>query len=101
MPVKPAVSATGDPNLEVLRWKRKDRSLLFVVQNPVLTRGSAGAIDGSKRAYDVKRGETTVTLRFGKAVRELRDERTGKAHGSGTKFTLPFVRDEAVFVSYR
>ncbi|MHC4956805.1 MAG: beta-galactosidase trimerization domain-containing protein [Planctomycetota bacterium] len=101
LPVKPAVTATGDSHLELLRWQRKDRKLLFVVQSPVLTRGAAGAIDGSKKSYDVRRGETKIVLRFKRMARELRDERTGKGYGSGTRFTLPFVRDQAVFVSYR
>jgi len=81
---------TGDDRLEVTSWKKDGRTLLFVVQNPVLR------LDGSHR---VQHGETKLDLRFEKPVREVVDERTGEKLGDGDRFRVVFKRTEAVFLS--
>jgi hypothetical protein len=81
---------TGDDRLEVTSWTKGGRTLLFVVQNPVLR------VDGSHR---VQRGETKLDLRFQKTVRDVVDERTGKRLGDGDRFRVVFKRTEAVLLS--
>ena len=89
---RPAVRATGDRNLEVTRFRRGDRTLLFVVKNPVLR------ADGSRK---IERGEADIRLEFDAPVRDLVDERTRRKHGDGRLFRFELDRTEAVFVSYR
>jgi hypothetical protein len=66
------VTVSGDDRLEVTSWTKGGRTLLFVIQNPVLR------LDGSHR---VQQGEAKVELRFVKPVRDVVDERTGVGRG--------------------
>jgi len=89
--VTPAVTATGDHNLEVTRWRKGDRIYVFVVQNP--------SVD-TKGDPVVEQGRAKVELRFRDPVAGLKDERTGKALGDGDRFALDFDRCEALLLSY-
>jgi hypothetical protein len=86
----PWVTVTGDDRLEVTSWTKGGRTLLFVLQNPVLR------LDGSHR---VQHGETKLELRFREPVRKVVDERTGEKLGDGDRFRVVFKRAEAVFLS--
>jgi len=86
----PWVTVTRDDHLEVTSWTKGGRTLLFVVQNPILR------LDGSHR---VQQGETRLELRFQKPVRDVVDERTGEKLGDGACFRIVFKRTEAVFLS--
>jgi len=89
---EPPVRAAGDPRLEVTRWRKDGRTYLLVVQNAVRR------ADGT---FFVRTGETTIELDFGRRVKDLRDERTGEELGERSFLRHPFVRTEAVFLSYR
>lgn len=88
---RPAVAVSGDAHLEVCRWRRGDRMLLFVVQNPVLT-------PDNRRL--VRAGRVQLEIDFGKQVRDVVDERTGRRLGDRTRVAIGFDRREAVFLSY-
>jgi len=90
-PTKPLVTVEGDRLVEVTMWTKDDRTLLFVVQNPVLH------LDGKR---SVQRGKVPIELRFAREVEDLRNERTGEALGKGDRFEVDFVRTEAVFCSF-
>ena len=87
----PAVRVTGDEHVEVIRWKKGKRTLLFVVQNPVLRADGSRAVLG---------GKTRLKLHFRFPVKDVVNERTGERLGDGEFFRVPFARAEAVFLSY-
>jgi hypothetical protein len=48
----------------------------------------------------LKSDKIAITLAFGKPVRDLRDERTGQALGSGSQFKFDWKMNGAVVVSF-
>ena len=84
------VRVTGDPHLEVTYWTKGDRTLLFVVQNPVLR------ADGTRR---VEHGKVELEIRFRQPVKDVVNERTGKKLGAGDVFRVEYDRAEAVLLS--
>lgn len=80
------------PMCERLFWQRAGRTYLFLVRNPVrMARvDGAGSVDGLAES-----GPIPIELEFRSPVRDLRNERTGKALGSGRRFADQWVPYEA------
>lgn len=84
-------------NLEVTYWTKDNRTLVFVLQNAVVT-GSALGGGGAEGLLDQK---TTINVRFREAVQDVVDERAGRNLGDGRRFTFDFNSVEAVLFSFR
>lgn len=97
------VTSGGEPlhGHEVTYWRRLDgRIVLFVVQNPEL----CGTSTGGGGSVGLVTGKVEVTVRFGRNVREVRDERRdvaleGQGEG-GREFSLEYERGEALVLSF-
>jgi hypothetical protein len=76
--------------------QRNGRTLLFLCLNPEIT----GSETGGGNAAGLRTGSVDVTLKFAQPVRGLRDERKDRALGDGERFTVPWVRNEAVVLSF-
>jgi hypothetical protein len=99
--VEPWVTVTGPDgqrptNIEVTYWRQGDRTLVFVIQNEMVT-GSALGGDGSEGVVDQK---TPIQLGFAGTVHDVVDERTGRKLGDGKRFAFDFNKAEAVMLSF-
>ena len=81
---------------EITYWNKGDRTIMFVCYKPEITAGSLGG----GNSVGLKSDLVPVTLAFSKSVKDLRDERTGKALGSGSTFKFDWKMNEAVVVSF-
>lgn len=72
------------------------RTVLFVCANPE----TVGTELGGGNASHLKTGSVNITLKFAQPIRQVRDERSGKALGSGTQFALVWPRNEALVLSF-
>lgn len=81
---------------EITYWQKGDRTLLFLIMNPEVTGSSAGG--GNSQGLKTKK--ITVTLEFQKTVNQVRNERSGKALGDGKTFTVDWITNEAVVLSF-
>jgi hypothetical protein len=82
---------------EITYWRLPGgRRLLFLCANPE----TAGTELGGGNAVGLKTGPLDVTLKFADAVRNVRDERTGRSLGSGDRFPVRWRRNEAVVLSF-
>jgi hypothetical protein len=82
---------------EIVYWKlRNGRTVLFVVMNPEVYATS----EGGGNSVGLKTDMAPVTLSFPAAVKDARDERTGKALGSGSEFPFNWKMNEALVVSF-
>lgn len=100
--VKPWVSVTDEDgrrprNVEATYWSRGDRTLLFVIQNAVVT-GSAFGGGGAEGLISQK---TKINVEFPATVQDVVNERTGQRLGDGERFTFDFNTVEAVMFSFR
>lgn len=82
---------------EITYWKKNDRLLLFLVMNPEVTGNSAGG--GNSR--NLKTQKLDVTLEFNGKASQLRNERTGQTLGDGKNFTVNWITNEAVVLSFK
>ena len=89
--VRPHVVVSGERYIEVTRFRKGERELLFAIQNPILR------ADGSRV---VMAGAAHVTVWFRSPVKDVVNERTGEKLGSGKLFRVDFARAEALFLSY-
>ncbi len=81
---------------EITYFRKPDgRVLLYVSLNPEVT----GSELGGGNSAGLKSGAREITLVFGGPVSDVRDERSGKSLGGGTRFKLTWVRNEAVVLS--
>ena len=71
-------------------------TLLFLCLNPE----TIGSELGGGSAVGLKTGRRNITLKFAAAVRSVRDERTGKILGDGTRFPLVWRQNEAIVLSF-
>ncbi len=99
--VKPWVTALDETgqrprNLEITYWKKDDRTLLFVLQNAVVT----GNELGGGGADGLAEKKTRIKLWFRKEMSDVIDERTGRSLGNGRHFALDFNSVEALFLSF-
>ena len=99
--VTPRLSVTRDgqplPEAETLLWKNGEKITLCVLKN--INRGAK--IDGFGDAGNVAEGgKSKIKLNFATAVKELKNERTGKTLGSGKEFEDEFTPWEANVYTY-
>jgi len=100
--VEPWVTAMGEGgrrprNLEITYWSKGDRTLVFVLQNAIVT-GSAVGGGGVEGLIDQK---TKINIVFREDVHDVADERAGKSLGNGRRFTFDFNCVKAVFLSFQ
>jgi hypothetical protein len=100
--VKPWVAVTDQGghrprNVEVTYWSKGDRTLLFVIQNAVVT----GSAFGGGGAEGLVSGKTKIHVAFPGTVEDVIDERTGQRLGDGGRFAFDFNTVEAALFSFR
>ena len=76
--------------------KANGRKVLFVISNPEIT----GSELGGGNASHLKTGIATVTLKFAKPIRNVRDERQAKALEDGERFKFNWAQNEAIVLSF-
>ncbi len=82
---------------EITYFNKPDgRIVLFVCMNPEVI----GSETGGGSAAHLKIGVADITLKFAKPVRNVREERKGIALGTGDRFKLAWVRNEAIVLSF-
>ena len=82
---------------EFTTFRRPDgRKVLFVCSNPE----TVGTEAGGGNAAHLKTGAIPITLKFAVQVHNVRDERQGKDLGSGDRFLLSWIRNEALVLSF-
>jgi len=93
------IEGAGDAEFryEITYWKKEGRVLLFVTQNPEISVDSAGG--GNSR--DLKTAGLDITLKFGKSVSDIKDERTGKSIPAGNSIKMSWKQNEAVVLSFK
>ena len=55
---------------------------------------------GGGNSIGLRSDTVRITLKFRDVVKNVRDERTGKALGDGREFAFEWKRNEAIVVSY-
>ncbi len=100
--VQPRVTVAGPDgrrpaNLEVTYWTKKDRTLVFVLQNATVT----GSAVGGGGAEGLVNQRTKIAVEFPAEVEDVVDERGGRRLGSGRSFPLEYNSVEAIFLSFR
>ncbi len=81
---------------EITYWAKNGRTIVLVVMNPELSVSSTGG----GNAVGLKSGVAPVVLHFAKAVRDARNERSGKALQDGAEFHFDWPRSEAIVLSF-
>lgn len=81
---------------EITYWTKGDRTIMFLCYKPEITAGSMGG----GNSVGLKSGRVPVKVAFTQAVSDVRDERAGKALGSGKEFPLDWTMNEAVVLSF-
>jgi len=80
----------------VTYWRQGGRTIVFVCFNPEVV----GSMLGGGNAAGLKTDTVPVTVKFAKAVRNVRDERAGKKLPDGSEFKFDWVMNEAVVLSF-
>jgi hypothetical protein len=94
--VMPRLSIS-EPETESIFWKNPDRMTLCILKN----QDRKASIDGFGSAQGtLGDGRIKLKLTFAKAVRDLKNERTGKALGDGRDFEDDLTPWEANVYSY-
>lgn len=86
----------GMAPLEAVAWEKGDRTLVLILQNPLLGK-TAG---GTWGAPGLAARPVTVEVDLAGAVSGVVDERSGRALGGDRRFRLTFPADEAAFLSF-
>ena len=81
---------------EITYWKKDGRTIVALVFNPEIAVSSVGG----GNSVGLKSETIPVTLKFAGAVRDARDERTGKALGEGAEFKFDWTMNQAVVMSF-
>ena len=81
---------------EISYWSKGGRTILYVCFNPEVR----GTSLGGGNSVGLKSDVVPITLSFDRAVANARDERTGRALGSGEKFRFTWKMNEAVVISF-
>ncbi|NQT36449.1 MAG: beta-galactosidase trimerization domain-containing protein [Planctomycetes bacterium] len=84
-------------NLEITYWNKGDRTLVFVVQNAVVT----GSALGGGGAEGLISREAKVNVQFTATVKNMVNERTGELLGDGKRFAFDFNSIEAILLSFQ
>ncbi|NOY00221.1 MAG: hypothetical protein GXP30_10865, partial [Verrucomicrobia bacterium] len=82
---------------EITYWKQNDRILLFLIMNPEVTGSSAGG----GNSQGLKTEKIKVTLKFENPIKQVRNERKDQDLADGDEFTLDWINNEAVVLSYK
>jgi hypothetical protein len=98
---KPRVTLKGSPGAafghEFTYWRAADgRTLCFLTMNPEIK----GNELGGGNSAGLRTESVPVTVAFAQAVKNARDERTGKALGDGAEFKVDWKVNEAVLISF-
>jgi hypothetical protein len=98
--VKPWVRIEGagprEHGYEITYWRKAGRTILFVCFHPAVE----GSQTGGGNSVGLKRELVPITLKFASAVRDARDERSGKALAGGDSFRFEWKMNEAVVMSF-
>lgn len=94
--VRIADASDATHGYEITYWSKPGRAVLFLGLNPEIT----GDMLGGGNSAGLKTARAPVTLKFRDAVKNVRDERTGKRLGDGREFALEWKQNEAVVLSY-
>ena len=90
-------AGTATFGYEITTFRKPDGgNVLFLVGNPEII----GTETGGGNAVGLKTASLPVTLKFAGPVRNVRDERTGKALGDGSRFPVVWKQNEAVVLSF-
>lgn len=81
---------------EVAYWDKDGRTILFLVMNPDSRKTALGG--GNSVGLKIKKLD--VTLSFAKALKDVKNERTGKSLGDGKEFKVTWQQQEAVVLSF-
>ena len=82
---------------EITYFRKADGGrVLFCCSNPEIS----GSETGGGNAVGLKTEIVEISLKFAKPVKNVRDERSGKSLGSGDRFKLKWVQNEAIVLSY-
>ena len=81
---------------EITYWSAGRRTIMFLCFNPEIV----GSSTGGGNSAGLKTDMVPVTLTFRDAVKDARNERTGKALGDGRQFKVDWSMNEAVVVSF-
>lgn len=81
---------------EITYFEKEGRTFVALVLNPEITVSSTGG----GNSVGLKTETIPVTLRFAGAVKDVRDERTGKEMGEGDEFKFKWVMNQAIVVSF-
>lgn len=82
---------------EITYWEQPSgRIVLFVCLNPEIR----GTSLGGGNSVGLKTGLVETRLRFTRAIRDVRDERSGRALGDGAEFPVEWKENEAVVLSF-
>jgi hypothetical protein len=81
---------------EITYWRKDNRTIVCVCFNPELS----GSSTGGGNSVGLKTDIIPVTLAFSGAVKDVRDERTGKGLGAGKEFKFDWPMNQAVVVSF-
>ena len=93
------IEGAGDADFgyEITYFRKADnRTLLFLCLNPEII----GSELGGGNAVGLKTSSRNITLKFAAPVRAVRNERTGKSLGDGTRFPVVWPQNEALVFSF-
>ncbi len=82
---------------EITYWKKNGRIMLFLIMNPEVTGSSAGG----GNSQGLKTQKINVTLKFQNPIKQVRNERKDQDLGDGDIFTIDWIGNEAVVLSYK
>lgn len=98
--VKPRVRLKGagdaEHGYEITYWRKDGRTIACLCLNPEII----GSQTGGGNAAGLKTKKTPVTMAFAAAIKDARDERSGKKLGDGKEFSFDWPMNEAVIVSF-
>ncbi|PCJ56527.1 MAG: beta-galactosidase [Planctomycetota bacterium] len=81
---------------EIVYWEKEGRTIVFLVSNP----DSAKTSLGGGNSVGLKTEKISVTLKFAKKIKNVKNERTGEKLKDGTSFKVSWQQQEAVVLSF-
>ncbi len=98
--VKPWVrikdATDGDFGYSITYWTKGGRTIVFLYMNPEISVSEVGG----GNAVGLKSDTVPVTLEFAGAIKDVKDERTGKKLADGKQFKFSWTQNEAVVLSF-
>ena len=92
------IQGTGEKEFgyEITYWTKAGRTILFLISNAEVRGNSLGG----GNAVGLKAEKLPVTLAFTGDLKDVKDERAGKALGDGKEFKFDWTQNEAVVLSF-